>query len=112
MSLKENPAQTYTFTPRDAAALEPLWAWLRGQGADEATLARISARAAAALDLSADSRLTDWRAAIEELSALPFTEGDAVRLEGEVRLCGRWGDRALATETLQRLHPWRKGPLH
>ena len=117
------PQSTPRFDPQDDQALGPLWTWLAQHELDERHLDALQRRVAAALELSVDSRLTEWRAAIDDL---PDFEADralnhhmmssswspALNLGSpEVHLHGQWRDATDAIKTLQRLHPWRKGPI-
>ena len=110
------------FDPQDDQALRPLWTWLTQCQLSELHLDELQKRVAAALEISVDRRLVAWRAAIEDLTdfeaethpthPMISSWGPALTLGApEVHLRGQWRDAAEATETLQRLHPWRKGPI-
>ena len=101
------------FDSRDWLALNKVWTQLSAWGVDTATLSLLQTRTANALDLSVDRRLSEWRSMVDDLGKLEFaTEGQqSLRLKTSLELCGTWGDQDAAEEVLQRLHPWRKGPI-
>ena len=97
------------FSPQDERALAPLWTWLETQGISSEARAQLRAHTSEALDLSVDSRLTAWRAAVD---ALPELEPTALTLGPDaLALHGAWSDAQAAESALHELHPWRKGPF-
>ena len=106
------------FDPQDRRAFGPLWTWLTQQNLPEHHLIHLRERVGEALELSVDRRLTDWRAAVDELSGLACEfqhrekDGQALSLGAkELCLVGNWIDMPNTIDQLQRLHPWRKGPI-
>lgn len=57
---------------------------------------------------SNNGHLSGW---VEAVQSLPPFEATSVELKDEVRFRGNL-DAAKARESLMRLHPWRKGPIH
>lgn len=104
--------------PQDARDLSPLWSWLAQIGVDARSIELIQQQTASALDLSVDSRLTEWREAMSALAVHELnlqSNADLQTLElgpARLKLHGVWSEPSDVTETLQRLHPWRKGPIH
>ena len=98
------------FDPRDERALQPLWGWLRDQELASSLINVLIEKCAGALDIKVDKRLSDWRAVSEDLPSF-ISNGPLHSAESELSLPGAWSDLSAATETLQRLHPWRKGPI-
>ena len=102
--------ETLSFDPDDKRALAPLWEWLAELQIDAEKLTAIQEKTSRALDLKVDKRLSDWRTVYRDLPS--FTASDQLHLsDPELSLSGEWSDVDHALETLQRLHPWRKGPL-
>ena len=98
------------FDPTDGQALAPIWDWFREQGIDQSSIDTIYKRSAAALDIKVDKRLSDWRTVSADLPT--FIPSNSLSCgEPELSLPGEWSNLSAATETLQRLHPWRKGPI-
>lgn len=99
------------FTAYDAEGFAPLWKSLQKKGIQQEQLEYLKSKCAAALDVKVDSRLTDWRQVSRDL---PEFQSQSQLALGEPKLFleGSWTDIELATQTLQRLHPWRKGPIH
>ena len=102
--------ESFSFNTYDAQGFEGLWQVLSDLNVTSKQLMRIKAKTAAALDIKVDSRLKDWRQVTNDLPSF-VTEGPLSLIEPEFALPGRWSNLELATNTLQRLHPWRKGPI-
>ena len=99
------------FDPYDAQGFAPLWSHLLEFGLAQEQLEQLQAKCASALDLKVDSRLSDWRQVSQDLP--PFASKNQLKLsEPKLSLEGTWPDLETAVQTLQRLHPWRKGPIH
>ena len=99
------------FDTYDAQGFAPLWKHLHDLGIKQKQLELLKNKCIAALDLKVDSRLTDWRQVTRDLPE--FASKFQLEL-GEPKLClkGTWSKIEAASQTLQRLHPWRKGPIH
>lgn len=103
----------YSLSPFDTETLAPFWAWLEREGVDRERIYPLVRRSAEALELSVDSRLPEWREAVRQLSSFEWkqTIPPHLHLEEEVKMDGEWRAPEAVEETLQRLHPWRKGPI-
>lgn len=99
------------FHAYDAQGFASLWQTLRSQGIGQEQIEQLQGKCAAALDLKVDSRLSDWRQVTQDL---PEFHSDSRLESGEPKLSldGTWSDLDAAIQTLQRLHPWRKGPVY
>ena len=99
------------FDAYDAQGFAPLWKRLHHLGIKQKKLERLKSKCAAALDLKVDSRLTDWRQVTRDLPEFK-SECQLELGEPKLYLKGTWSEIEAASQTLQRLHPWRKGPIH
>lgn len=94
----------------DAQGFQFLWQALRELSLDENHVIAIKNKVAEALDIKVDRRLEDWRMVTRDLPAFHVEHGLSLG-QPKLKLSGSWTDPLVATNTLQRLHPWRKGPI-